>query len=190
MKTVLIDNFDSFTYNIVHYIEEINNERPVVYRNNAFTLEAIEEFDSIVLSPGPGLPKDAGLTMQVIEKYHKHKIMLGICLGHQAIAQFFGAKLKNLKTVHHGVSCKLINPNDSVLYKNTIDYTVGRYHSWVVKKDTLPDTLLTTSTDDKGEVMSLKHKSLPIHSVQFHPESVLTPCGKQMLYNFFNFYNG
>ncbi len=189
MKTVIVDNFDSFTYNLVHYIEEINDERPVVYRNNEFELEDLEEFDIIVLSPGPGLPKDAGLLMKVIDRYHKTKIILGVCLGHQAIGEYFGAALKNLPKVYHGVDCKLENLADATFYKGMNNPTVGRYHSWVVKNDTLPDSLSCTSTDTEGEIMSLKHNNLPIHGVQFHPESVLTPEGKQMLRSFFESYN-
>jgi anthranilate synthase component 2 len=188
MKTVIIDNYDSFTYNLVHYIEEINDERPIVLRNDKFELNDLEKFDIIVLSPGPGLPKDAGLLMDVIEKYHKTKVILGVCLGHQALGEFFGSKLKNLSQVYHGVDCELDKLSDVVIYGDSDTVTVGRYHSWVVDPVNFSSELEITSIDNDGEIMSLKHKTLPIHGVQYHPESVLTPEGKQLLRNFFNHY--
>jgi len=188
MKTVIIDNFDSFTYNLVHYIEEITSLRPTVYRNNAFDINCLEDFDIIVLSPGPGLPKNAGLLMQVIEKYYLHKIILGVCLGHQALGEFFGAKLKNLTKVFHGVDSEISELNDTILFNNMTSPIVGRYHSWVIKQDSLPKSIKQTSVDSDGEIMSIKHIKLPIHGMQFHPESILTPEGKKMLQNFFQFY--
>lgn len=185
MRIVVIDNFDSFVYNLVHYIEEITQKRPTIFRNNEFKINELENYDVIVLSPGPGLPKEAGLLMQVIEKYHKSKIIIGVCLGHQAIGEYFGGKLKNLENVYHGVTSKLQKINDSVLYKNINDVTVGRYHSWVVQSNTLPNFIKITSEDTNGEIMSFKHNELPIYGMQFHPESVLTPQGKDMLANLF-----
>lgn len=157
----------------------------MVLRNDAFELETIEDFDCIVLSPGPGLPKDAGLMMQVIEKYHTSKIILGICLGHQALGQFFGGTLENLPKVYHGVATSIYNLDDDVLYRNLSDLTVGRYHSWVLNREKLPSSLITTSEDESGNIMSLKHLSLPIYGIQYHPESVMTPEGKKILQNFF-----
>jgi len=186
MKTVIIDNFDSFTYNLVHYIEEITTKRPKVLRNNTFNINDLETFDIIVLSPGPGLPKEAGLLLDVIAKYHKNKIIIGVCLGHQAIGEYFGGKLKNLENVYHGVASELKKIKDTVLFNNMDKPLVGRYHSWVIQKETLPNFIQITSEDDKGEIMSLKHESLPIYGVQFHPESILTPNGKEMLANLFN----
>ncbi len=188
LKTVIIDNYDSFTYNLVHYIEAINGERPAVYRNDTSNLNEIKDFDCIVLSPGPGLPENAGLMMQVIEEFYTSKIILGICLGHQALGQFFGGELLNLSKVFHGVSSPIYQLNDDVLYRDLRDLIVGRYHSWVVQSNQLPECLISTSVDKDGNVMSLKHTSLPIHGIQYHPESVMTPQGKKILQNFFESY--
>lgn len=186
MKTVVIDNYDSFTYNLVHYIEEINEERPVVLRNDEFELSDLSEFDIIVLSPGPGLPEDANLLMDVIRKYHSSKIILGVCLGHQAIALHFGGKLKNLNRVHHGVSSLIDVVQPDEIHRSNGTLEVGRYHSWVVDTDSLPDQLQITSIDKEGHIMSLKHSKLPVYGIQYHPESILTPKGKELLLNFFS----
>jgi anthranilate synthase component 2 len=189
MKTVVIDNFDSFTYNLVHYIEEICNERPTVLRNNAFQLEDLGIYDCIILSPGPGLPKDAGLLMDVINTYHQSKVILGVCLGHQAICEFFGGTLYNLEKVYHGIDTNMIVKSDQILYGKLDHLSIGRYHSWAVAKDNFPKELEISGEDDNEIIMSAYHKTLPIHGIQYHPESVLTPEGKQLLSNFFDYYN-
>lgn len=187
MKTVIIDNYDSFTFNLVHYIEEINGVRPTVYRNDNLELDDLNDFEVIILSPGPGLPENANLLMRVINTYAQTKVILGVCLGHQAIALHFGGKLKNLEKVHHGVSSliEVIHPDE--IHKEFSQLEVGRYHSWVVDQGTLPDDLIVTSIDKHGDIMSLRHKTLPVFGVQYHPESVLTPKGKEVLNNFFIF---
>ncbi len=188
MKTVVIDNFDSFTYNLVHYIEEICDIRPTVLRNNAFQIEDLSIYDCIVLSPGPGLPKDAGLLMEVINQYHSSKVILGVCLGHQAICEFFGGHLYNLEKVYHGIDTSMQVISDKVLYGDMQNLTIGRYHSWAVSENQFPNELEITGKDECGVIMSIKHKALPIHSIQYHPESVLTPKGKTLLTNFFSHY--
>ena len=184
MKILVIDNYDSFTYNLVHYLEDLDCE-VTVKRNDQLTLEEIEPFDKIVLSPGPGIPDEAGLLKPIIEKYAPTKSILGVCLGQQAIGEVFGGKLTNLDTVYHGVATKVtITVDNEPIFKNienTID--VGRYHSWVVDEKTLPEELEATSFDENGQIMSLRHKKYDVKGVQFHPESVLTPQGKQMLKN-------
>lgn len=162
---------------------------PKVYRNDEFEMEDLAEFDIIVLSPGPGLPKDAGKLIQILELYSEHKIILGVCLGQQAIGTFYGGELVNLPKVYHGVASPISHLNDPILYRTLgSSLKIGRYHSWVVDKNTFPESLEITSIDEDGNVMSLKHRTLPIHGVQFHPESVLTPSGMKILQNFFTFY--
>lgn len=182
-KIVIIDNYDSFTYNLVHYFEAINCE-VTVYRNDEFELDELQNFDKIVLSPGPGLPSEAGLLMQVIATYFKSKSILGICLGQQAIGEFFGGKLRQLSTVKHGVNSTIKTlVLDEILFKNLPEnLVVGRYHSWVVDQN-LPEVLEATSIDEDGEIMSLRHRNFDVKGVQFHPESILTPEGKIMLQN-------
>ena len=182
-KIIVIDNYDSFTYNLVHYLIDLGCE-VTVKRNDKLTLGDVEAFDKIVLSPGPGIPDEAGLLKPIIKKYASTKSILGVCLGQQAIAEVFGGRLINLDTVYHGVATRItITVNDEPLFDNlgtTID--VGRYHSWVVDTK-LPKELEVTSLDNEGQIMSLRHTSYDIRAVQFHPESVLTPDGKQMLEN-------
>jgi len=183
MKILVIDNYDSFTYNLVHYLEDLDCE-VTVKRNNKLRLEEAEAFDKIVLSPGPGIPDEAGLLKAIIKHYASSKSILGVCLGQQAIAEVFGGKLINLNTVFHGVATKVkISVDDEELFKN-MDKTieVGRYHSWVVDPN-LPEQLEATSFDENGQVMSLRHKIYDVKGVQYHPESVLTPNGKQILEN-------
>jgi anthranilate synthase component 2 len=186
MKEVLvIDNYDSFTYNLVHYLEELDCA-VTVFRNDAFSLEEIAPFEHMVLSPGPGIPDEAGLLKEVVREYAPHKRIFGVCLGQQAIAEVFGGKLVNLKTVYHGVATTIELKEDDVLYRGLPDrIEVGRYHSWVVDPD-LPDCLEATSTDAEGEIMSLRHRHYDVRAVQYHPESVLTPEGKQILSNWLN----
>jgi anthranilate synthase component 2 len=186
MKIIIIDNYDSFTYNLAHYFEDLNCE-VTVFRNDEFDLIELEKFDRIVLSPGPGIPDEAGLLKDLIKHYAGKKPILGICLGQQAIAEVFGGVLVNLKQVYHGVSSKISLINESVLFKNLpAQIEVGRYHSWVVSKEKFPDHLTIIAVDENGEIMALKHNSLDIEAVQFHPESILTPNGKQILKNWLN----
>lgn len=182
-KIVVIDNYDSFTYNLVHYLEDLGCD-VTIYRNDEFDIEEIKHFDKIVLSPGPGIPDEAGLLKDVIKKYAESKPILGICLGQQAIGEVFGAKLINLEKVYHGVATKITIIENDILYSEIpAQIEVGRYHSWVIDKNTIPDELQITSVDENGEIMSIKHKTLDIKAVQFHPESILTPFGKKMLEN-------
>ncbi|WDO12458.1 aminodeoxychorismate/anthranilate synthase component II [Flavobacterium sp. WW92] len=184
MKIVIIDNYDSFTYNLVHYLEELSGEVTVL-RNDEFEIEELQTFDKILLSPGPGIPDEAGLLKQVISHYSKTKSILGICLGQQAIGEVYGGSLINLDKVFHGISSKVKNSvKDETLF-NSIpeEFEVGRYHSWVVSAENFPDELEITSTDENGQIMSLRHRKFDIKGVQFHPESVLTPHGKTILKN-------
>ncbi|QYS90850.1 aminodeoxychorismate/anthranilate synthase component II [Flavobacterium covae] len=180
----VIDNYDSFTYNLVHYLEDLDCA-VTVYRNDEFELAELEKFDKILLSPGPGIPSEAGLLKEVIEKYAPTKSILGVCLGQQAIGEVFGGQLTNLEKVYHGVATKvkLTNP-DEVLFRDLpAEFEVGRYHSWVVANENFPAVLEVTSVDENGQIMSLKHKSYDVRGVQYHPESVLTPLGKKILEN-------
>ncbi len=186
-KILVLDNYDSFTYNIVHYIEELNFEVDV-FRNDQISIQEIEKYNTIILSPGPGLPKDAGILKQVIQKYAASKKILGICLGMQAIGEVFGGKLHNLDTVYHGVATAITvtDKNDS-LYKNLPEnFKVGRYHSWVIDSESFPKDLRVTATDKNGQIMSLTHKNYQVYGVQYHPESILTEYGKELLKNFLN----
>ncbi|MDO6473067.1 aminodeoxychorismate/anthranilate synthase component II [Maribacter sp. 1_MG-2023] len=186
-KILVIDNYDSFTYNLVHYLEELGCE-VIVKRNDQLTLEEVDAFDKIVLSPGPGIPDEAGLLKQIIKKYAPTKSIFGVCLGQQAIAEVFGGSLINLDEVYHGIATKIKITKDDIIFEglpNEIE--VGRYHSWVVNPD-LPEVLETTSVDENGQIMSLRHKTYDVRAVQFHPESVLTPEGKKMLENWLKAY--
>ena len=182
-SVLVIDNYDSFVYNLVHYLEELGCE-VTVRRNNELELEDVEKYDKIVLSPGPGIPNEAGLLKEIISKYGSSKSILGVCLGQQAIGEVFGGKLLNLPQVFHGVSSVIKRSvDDEILFDGLEgEMTVGRYHSWVVEKN-LPDCLEATSFDENGQVMSLRHREYDVRAVQFHPESVLTPFGKKMLEN-------
>ena len=182
-KILVIDNYDSFTYNLVHYLEDLNCE-VTVYRNDEFDIDEISVFDKIVLSPGPGIPDEAGLLKAVIAKYASTKSILGVCLGQQAIGEVFGGTLSNLDKVYHGVATMVkTSVDDELLFEGLgNEFEVGRYHSWVVDAD-LPEVLEATSFDENGQVMSLRHKTFDVRGVQFHPESVLTPNGKKILEN-------
>lgn len=182
-KVLVIDNYDSFTYNLVHYLQDLDCEVSV-RRNDKLELSDARDFDKILLSPGPGIPEEAGLLKEIIEHYAPTKSILGICLGQQAIAEVFGGSLVNLDKVYHGVSTSIDRVGeDEVLYKDLPRrLEVGRYHSWVVSND-LPACLEVTAVDSKGEIMSLKHRDLDVRSVQYHPESILTPHGKTILKN-------
>ena len=184
MKIVIIDNYDSFTYNLSHLIKEIGAEVTVI-RNNQFTLNQLERFDKIVLSPGPGIPSEAGLLLDVIKTYKGRKPILGVCLGHQAIGEVFGGTLENLSDVFHGVATEGTQfSNDYIFDSLPKRITMGRYHSWVVSRENFPTCLEVTAVSDEGQIMALKHKNYDIHGIQFHPESVLTPEGKTILRNF------
>ncbi len=182
-KILVIDNYDSFTYNLVHYLEDLDCD-VTVYRNDEFEMEEIARFDKILLSPGPGIPDEAGLLKQVIQQYGPTKSIFGVCLGQQAIGEVYGGTLSNLDKVYHGVATNVTKAvNDELLFEGLDnEFEVGRYHSWVVDTN-LPDCLEATSFDANGQVMSLRHKTYDVRGVQFHPESVLTPNGKKMLEN-------
>ena len=183
MKVLVIDNYDSFTYNLVHYLEDLNCE-VTVKRNDKLTLEEVDAFHKIVLSPGPGIPDEAGLLKAIIKRYAPTKSILGVCLGQQAIGEVFGGSLINLEDVYHGVATQVEIIVDDELLFNNMDKTieVGRYHSWVVNPK-LPEALEATSFDSNGQIMSLRHRIYDVKGVQYHPESVLTPNGKQILEN-------
>jgi anthranilate synthase component 2 len=186
MKIVIIDNYDSFTYNLSHLVKELGVEVDVV-RNDKFELSQLERYDKIILSPGPGIPEEAGLLLDVIRKYAGHKPILGVCLGHQAIGEVFGAKLENLSEVFHGVATEGTQfSNDPIFNGVPKRLIMGRYHSWVVSKQELPACLEITAESDEGQIMGIRHKNYNIHGIQFHPESVLTPEGKTIIYNFLN----
>ncbi|MBO5538670.1 MAG: aminodeoxychorismate/anthranilate synthase component II [Prevotella sp.] len=176
-KIVIIDNYDSFTYNLAHLVRELGAEVTVL-RNDRFQLSELECFDKIILSPGPGIPSEAGLLLDVIRTYAGRKPMLGVCLGHQAIGEVFGAKLENLSEVYHGVQSECTYEGRRML--------IGRYHSWVVSNDHFPDCLEVTARTDDGQIMALRHRQFDIRGVQFHPESVLTPEGKALIAEWLN----
>ena len=183
MKILVIDNYDSFTYNLVHMLEALGAQCLVV-RNDQVTDAQVESHSRLVISPGPGLPTQAGKTMDILSRYHTSHQILGVCLGHQAIGELFGAKLKNLEKVFHGVSSSVEIKSESLLFQDIPNhFEAGRYHSWVIDTATLPDELLVTAIDADGEIMAMQHCQLPIHSVQFHPESVMTPEGSKILKN-------
>jgi len=185
MKILVFDNYDSFTYNLVQIIEQIIGSEVDVFRNDQIALEDIEKYDKIILSPGPGIPEEAGILLEVIKKYAPTKSIFGVCLGQQAIAEAFGGSLINLSEIYHGVATEATQTSEHHIFNNlpkTLE--VGRYHSWAVNPDDFPAELEITSVDRNGMIMSLKHKSYDVHAVQYHPESILTPDGKQILENF------
>ncbi len=186
MRIFLVDNYDSFTYNLFQYLEEEGAE-VCVKRNDQFSLDEIEAYDKIVLSPGPGIPDEAGLLKAVIEQYAPSKPILGVCLGEQAIGEVFGAKLYNLPKVFHGVQTPIQITTDDYLFRglpNTIN--VGRYHSWIVSHEQFPSCLEITALSEEGQIMGIRHKQYDVHGIQFHPESILTPQGHEMIRNFVN----
>lgn len=183
MKIVIIDNYDSFTYNLSHLVKELGAD-VTVFRNDKFLLNEIEQYDKIILSPGPGIPSEAGLLLDVIRTYRGRKPMLGVCLGHQAIGEVFGARLTNLSTVYHGVATEGTQyGNDPIFRGMPKRIIMGRYHSWVVDSTSLPECLEVTAMSDDGYIMALRHRHYDIHGIQFHPESVLTPEGRQIVKN-------
>ena len=183
MKIVIIDNYDSFTYNLSHLVKELGAEVTVL-RNDKFSIGDLAVYDKIILSPGPGIPEEAGLLLDVIRTYKDSKPMLGVCLGHQAIGEVFGARLTNLKEVYHGVQTEGTQlGNDPIFNGCSKRIVMGRYHSWVVDKEGFPDCLEITAESDEGHIMALRHRSFDIHGIQFHPESVLTPEGRTIVGN-------
>ena len=185
---VIIDNYDSFTYNLSHLLKELGAD-VTVFRNDQFELSKLESFDKIVLSPGPGIPSEAGLLLDVIRTYAGRKPILGVCLGHQAIGEVFGARLENLSDVFHGVATEgsVVHPDADPIFEGATHgdnrLTMGRYHSWVVSRDNIPDCLQITALSDEGQIMALRHRHYDIRGIQFHPESVLTPQGRTILAN-------
>lgn len=189
----MFDNYDSFTYNLVHLVEKILHQRVDVYRNDQLPLEKVKEYDKIILSPGPGIPSEAGLLLPLIREYAPTKSMLGVCLGHQAIGEAFGGQLINLSTVYHGVATKIAIGNKqgegksgpvSRLFDDLPEeIEVGRYHSWIISDDHFPGELEVTARDENDYIMALQHKTYDVQGVQFHPESVLTPKGEDILRN-------
>ncbi len=192
-KILVFDNYDSFTYNLVHLVEKILHQKVEVHRNDQIPLEKVKEFDKIILSPGPGIPVEAGLLLPLIKEYASSKSILGVCLGHQAIGEAFGGKLINLSTVYHGVATpvtinrRALNGKSSSsrdLFKGLPDVLeVGRYHSWIVADENLPAELEVTARDENNYIMAMQHKNYDVQGVQFHPESVLTPKGEEILRN-------
>lgn len=184
MSLLIIDNYDSFTYNLVHLVEKVSDIPFEVHRNDKISLEKVNAFDKILLSPGPGLPSEAGILPQVITTYAGKKNILGVCLGLQAIGEAFGAKLKNLDQVYHGLATPVFVKKDDLLFRNCpAQFLAGRYHSWVVDTEGLPGELEITSTDEQGNIMSLRHKKYQVSGVQFHPESILSEYGETILKN-------
>ena len=196
MKILVFDNYDSFTYNLVHLVEKITHQKVDVYRNDQIPLEKVKDYDKIILSPGPGIPIEAGLLLPLIKEYASTKSILGVCLGHQAIGEAFGGKLLNLSTVYHGVATKIEvggrksevrgqkSEGKSHLFEGLPDeIEVGRYHSWIVTDENFPDELEVTARDENNYIMALQHKKYDVQGVQFHPESVLTPMGEEIMRN-------
>ena len=184
ISILVLDNYDSFTYNLVHIIKALGYEYVEVHRNDKITLEEIERFDKILLSPGPGIPSEAGILLSVIRTYAGKKPIFGVCLGHQAIGEVFGGTLTNLDKVYHGIAAKTRILNKSILFEGIPnEITTGRYHSWVVDTKNFPSVLEIIAEDEDGKIMALKHKTLDIVGVQFHPESILTEFGQKMLQN-------
>lgn len=186
MKLLIIDNYDSFTYNIVHAVRSLG-VIPDVRRNDTFELDELEKYDKIIISPGPGIPSEAGLMPEVLKRYAGKKPILGVCLGHQAIGELFGAALRNLPEVYHGICSSITVDNSDYMFEGLPERVeVGRYHSWVVDKESLPECLEVTGTSDDGEIMAMRHRVLDVRGVQFHPESILTPHGIKMIKNWLN----
>lgn len=187
MKILIFDNYDSFTYNLLHLVKESGYRDVEVHRNDRISLDEVERFDKIILSPGPGIPSEAGLLLPLIKRYASTKSILGVCLGHQAIAESFGGTLVNLRDVYHGIATPIDIITGHILFAGLPEnLVVGRYHSWIASRDRFPQELQITATDSDGEIMALRHKTFDVHGVQFHPESILTPKGKIIMQNFLN----
>lgn len=185
MKILLLDNYDSFTYNLVHLLQQFEQVELDVIRNDKITVDEMQPYDKILLSPGPGIPSEAGIMMKVIKKYAATKSILGVCLGHQGIAESFGGKLFNLAQVMHGVATKtIIIKSEEKLFRGMPEtFMTGRYHSWLVEKETLPDCFQITAVDEQQNIMAIRHKQYDVSGVQFHPESILTEYGKVIIQN-------
>ncbi len=189
MKILVFDNYDSFTYNLVHLVEKITHEKVDVFRNDQIALEKIAAYDKIILSPGPGIPEEAGLLLALIKEYAASKSILGVCLGHQAIGEAFGGKLVNLSSVFHGVATKIQVGSREAGVRSKLfeglpsEIEVGRYHSWIISDENFPAALEVTARDEQGLIMALQHKTFDVQGVQFHPESVLTPDGEKIMRN-------
>ncbi|MBL4746943.1 MAG: aminodeoxychorismate/anthranilate synthase component II [Flavobacteriaceae bacterium] len=186
MKILILDNYDSFTYNLVHMVEDITGMYPAVFRNDEISIAEVGAYDLIILSPGPGVPSEAGILKEVIKTYAGKKPIFGVCLGLQAITEVFGGTIENMEQVFHGVATTMFQTDvNAVVYKDVpVTFEAGRYHSWMATKDTFPSELEITAVDDDGAIMSLQHKTHAISAVQFHPESILTPIGKKIVQNF------
>jgi anthranilate synthase component 2 len=186
MRLLILDNYDSFTYNIVHAVKQLGYE-PDVIRNNQIKIDEFDKYDKIIISPGPGIPSESGILPEFLKEYADKKSILGICLGHQAIGERFGATLLNLPQVYHGIQTPIkIIANDYIFNGLPAEINVGRYHSWVIDTKNFPNELEITALDSEGNIMAIRHKSLDIRGVQFHPESILTPDGVQILSNWLN----
>jgi anthranilate synthase component 2 len=186
MKLLMIDNYDSFTYNLVHIIEELGHEIDI-FRNDKISLEEVGKYDKILLSPGPGIPSEAGILLDVIKTYSATKSILGICLGHQAICEVFGAKLENMKEVLHGIDSEITITKPDVLFKGLPkNFKIGHYHSWRVANNSIPIELEVTAIDTRNQIMGIVHKKYDVRGLQFHPESILTEHGKQLIANWIN----
>jgi len=185
-KTIIIDNYDSFTYNLVHIVEKILDDEIDVKRNDEVTLSELEEYEYIILSPGPGLPEDAGMLKEIIKEMGPKKKILGVCLGLQAIGEVYGSKLRNLEKVFHGISTQMHLTDEScpIFAGIESEFEAGRYHSWVINKNSLVDDLIVTAIDENDEIMAVHHKDYKVYGLQFHPESIMTADGKKMLANF------
>ena len=184
MKILVFDNYDSFTYNLVQYLERVSKAKVEVHRNDKISLKEINAFDKILLSPGPGIPSEAGILLDVIKEFSPKKSIFGVCLGQQAIGEVFGGRLKNLDSVYHGVATEMAVVHDDLLFKDIPKkFRAGRYHSWVVDEKNFPNDLEITVKDENGFVMGLRHKKFDVRGVQFHPESVLTEHGLKMIEN-------
>jgi anthranilate synthase component II len=188
-KILVFDNYDSFTYNLVHLVEKITNEKVDVFRNDEISLGQVNNYDKIILSPGPGVPSEAGLLLPLIKQYAATKSILGVCLGHQAIGEAFGGSLTNLSKVYHGVATPITRVGQTSKVAHSLlsglpdEIIVGRYHSWIISNENFPEELEVTTRDENGYIMSLQHKTFDVQGVQFHPESVLTPDGETILRN-------
>ena len=191
MKIVVIDNYDSFTYNLVHLVKTISGLNVDVFRNDEFDIRILEGYDKILLSPGPGIPEEAGLLKEIISEYSDHKSIFGVCLGMQAIGEVFGGKLRNMKDVFHGISTEILieDRHESIFRDIPSGFEGGRYHSWVVEKNGLPDCIKVTASDNSGDIMAISHVDYDLKGVQFHPESILTPLGSEIMSNWLDMDN-